>query len=624
MEASDYTFKTTKRRHHWHTNVYKILISAIEKSILQKILEYPNRSFVPGKPILDNFGILFIARNQASTLCVQPIGSASKQISTMKCKKADSESIVQLFRDLHSVPILWRVVSPEHMHIEISNYKHIDFSKLVYYSNPFERLDKLSVYQHLFQSVFRQANASLHYHSNAINYGATLELFFIEHTLLHWDTITRHVIFKFHGYQFMSCHSETYISFEFYVAPFQPLVWGMFISSVVIVALVLSLYKKLKNINSYEAFSPWSFVLANIFEEAVYVPMHLEKQQFFRMVVGGWILMSVVLTNCYNGLMISSLNSPLPRTNIPETFQDLICQDKSILKSYKLGVNLTNWILQRIDESPVKPFDSMCYKILSTQVILLFSQYIFEFLKLFHHTLSRIMYLRIDILVALSQSLTPPQLMDDISMQDIVILLLSKGYNSVVPENFNSSPPAEITLTNMAQIITSVTDEVAMCGRSVLIVDAFEMGFMFADMTKRYFWRKFYKGKDILNFALGGWKFEGEGNSKVPQYFESLFESGIQGRLELEMMMRKYSRNSNYAIPKREDDSVRLRGAILTLFILWGALISLSVLIVIFELRKIICLMVLAVSLKIKHVVIVYGQNFWRTRSQLLKVGEKS
>lgn len=96
---------------------------------------------------------------------------------------------------------------------------------------------------------------------------------------------------------------------------------------------------------------------------------------------------------------------------------------------------------------------------------------------------------------------------------------------------------------------------------------------------------KFYKGKDILNNI-----FEGEGNSKVPQYFQSLFESGIQGRLDLELVKRKCSLRSMMAIPKRKDTPVGLDASICTLFILCGAVIGSSVLIGIIELRKILYL----------------------------------
>lgn len=103
---------------------------------------------------------------------------------------------------------------------------------------------------------------------------------------------------------------------------------------------------------------------------------------------------------------------------------------------------------------------------------------------------------------------------------------------------------------------------------------------------------------------MGGWTFEGEGNSKVPQYFQSLFESGIQACLDFEEVTRRYARYSNYILPKREDNPIRLGDAILTLFVLWGVLICTSVVIGIVELRKILCQAVLAWIRNFKDIIL--------------------
>ncbi|OXA54718.1 hypothetical protein Fcan01_11212 [Folsomia candida] len=287
MRASDHQYKPCKGAVSYyrfaHKNVMKILISAIVKSDLNELFEYPYLEPGSGHPIFDNFGILFLARNQTFHLCVQPIGQTSKSISTMQCKHSGNGSIVQLFRKLISVPILWRVESNKAMHIEESPHGQLDFSKLPFYSNPFNRLENYSVYQHLLQSVFRQANASLYCNYGEwrrFNYGARLQLTRINGL---YDGLERgqSVIFRYNGCQFITCYSQTYISFEFYFSPFPPVVWGILLVSVVIVSVVLTLFKKYTNINSYEAFCPWSFVLANIFEEAGYVPGGLGKQNFF-------------------------------------------------------------------------------------------------------------------------------------------------------------------------------------------------------------------------------------------------------------------------------------------------------------------------------------------------------
>ncbi|OXA47706.1 hypothetical protein Fcan01_17968 [Folsomia candida] len=495
MGASDHQYKHGKPVHSSsfiYKNVFKILVSATEKSKFNTIFEYPYRTPDAGSPIFDYLGVLFLSQDGTFSLCVQPIGVMSKSIYTMNCKNSANEEIVPLFSNLLSIPMVWRLDIKE-ITVAFMNSEFVDISKLAFYANPFNRLSNTSVYQHLLQSVFCHANASLHYHDNPRRhtYGARLGISFMDSTSEKWAR-RRLVAFRFHGYRFITCYSETIISFKFYVSPFQPLLWGMLVASVVTVSIVLILFKKLKNINSYQAFCPWSFVLANIFEETGYVPVHLERQHFFRFVIGSWIMISVILTNCYNGLMISSLNSPLPETNIPETFQDLICQEKDILNKYKEGVNLTGWIsttTQEMGQRFSRPPDSTnCYKILSPDLVGFFMLIIVTAFDIVSHFIDHQLHQFGDVF---------HQWIESIPLDTIVILLLGKR-NSLTFGNFTYSDFHVNNWDNMSIVPpNTINDEILKCGKSVLVSDAYEMGYKFKDMSRKYFWRKFYRGKDI-------------------------------------------------------------------------------------------------------------------------------
>ncbi|OXA39381.1 hypothetical protein Fcan01_25938 [Folsomia candida] len=284
--------------------------------------------------------------------------------------------------------------------------------------------------------------------------------------------------------------------------------------------------------------------------------------------------------------MISSLNSPLPNRNIPQTFQDLLCQGSGILKSYKEGANLTDWILQTAKKVPIVE-STLRYKILSDP-----KGRTFEFLDFMHETFNELYLLRIQPTI---------RLMEVVSLENMLILQFIRGSNTFVPRNYNHTEKFETSPDILLQLKTSVTTEVVKCGKSVLVVDSFEIGFRFNEISKTYSRRKFYKGKEILNSILITWTFEGEGNSKVPQYFQYLFESGIQGRLDMENLKRKHSRNSEHAMVKSEEDKVRLGGAILTLFILCGILIGSSILSVVVELRKRMYWAILRIAVKISN-----------------------
>lgn len=57
------------------------------------------------------------------------------------------------------------------------------------------------------------------------------------------------------------------------------------------------------------------------------MPSRIEKHTFFRILLGVWTIMGVILTNGYNGIMISELNSPRKQSH-PKFFDDLICKNR--------------------------------------------------------------------------------------------------------------------------------------------------------------------------------------------------------------------------------------------------------------------------------------------------------
>ncbi|OXA47932.1 hypothetical protein Fcan01_17215 [Folsomia candida] len=94
-----------------------------------------------------------------------------------------------------------------------------------------------------------------------------------------------------------------------------------------------------------------------MFEEGFPVPTCVAKETFFRIVLGAWCLMSVFLTNCYNGIMTSELNAPLPGRH-PITFNDLrTTQIRQFMWNLQPNISLLH---------PITSFD--CFKLLSKLV----------------------------------------------------------------------------------------------------------------------------------------------------------------------------------------------------------------------------------------------------------------
>ncbi|OXA45905.1 hypothetical protein Fcan01_19304 [Folsomia candida] len=138
----------------------------------------------------------------------------------------------------------------------------------------------------------------------------------------------------FEGYQFLTCYSEPYISLDFYISPFQTEVWvvlGTTISTIIGLTTVLQHFSTLLE---QQPFSIWMYVLATLFDEGGFIPSRAERHTFFRISLGIWGIMSVVLTNGYItplkalpeflGVLLSLASHYSLDHVIPEAFKDLI------------------------------------------------------------------------------------------------------------------------------------------------------------------------------------------------------------------------------------------------------------------------------------------------------------
>lgn len=83
MTATKKYFKQTKSVYHSNKNLYKILVSTIPKSSLEKIFQYPRKQRTKDY-LFNNFGILLLSRNKNFNLCVHPISWEPKNFTMMQ------------------------------------------------------------------------------------------------------------------------------------------------------------------------------------------------------------------------------------------------------------------------------------------------------------------------------------------------------------------------------------------------------------------------------------------------------------------------------------------------------------------------------------------------------------
>ncbi|OXA40643.1 hypothetical protein Fcan01_24504 [Folsomia candida] len=402
------------------------------------------------------------------------------------------------------------------------------------------------------------------------------------------------------GFQFFTCYREQFISFKIYVAPFQPNLWVALIISLVVVITSVSVYKFF---GGYEkvSFSAWLFILATMFEEPGQMAKKIERATYFRLILGSWCLMSIFLTNCYNGLMISELNAPLPSFE-PKTFHELICLklslesterffrsdlpaivDSRIAKELRFVGNLTMWYFNAVITSfefdprsnPHKRDD--CFNLLSIKS----KDKGFSPTSCNPELLSYILSRFEDIMYAWREN-------SFLRNYYNLLLSLSLPIHSHHPKNMTYLKKN----TNLTEMQEKIESEIIKCGKSVYIVKSDVIDAEYVFLSKSYPWRKFYKGKQILESSSYGVAFRMTGISKIPVYFKSFVESGVHGRIEQELIARINEgrdpvEDRDLGKPRKfeEVDSLGFEGTFATFFIIWGIAIGLALPVFVFEVR---------------------------------------
>ncbi|OXA39308.1 hypothetical protein Fcan01_25941 [Folsomia candida] len=396
------------------------------------------------------------------------------------------------------------------------------------------------------------------------------------------------------GFQYLTCYTERFKTFEIYIAPFQPQLWlTLFITLI----LLISIYSYVhRNSN----FSSWLFILATLFEETGYVPSKMERSTFFRFSFGTWCIMSVVITNGYNGIMISELNAPLPSFQ-PENFDDLMCNKLSMSLTDKylsymslpkgsyinrnniskditdvldqISAYIDNLIISKFNYSR-KLRNENCFNLYSAHPQINIGYHwpeFFRFLLLHYHangiaSWGGSSYLR--------------------KQYNIILNFLSPKYLdyplNLIYDYFNTTPLQQ-----------RIEEEIIQCGKTVFIAQSNVVEAEHIFLSKKYPWHKFYKGSEILWVSWYGLAFRYAGFSKIPGYYKSVIESGVYGRIDQELSKRVnldrnpvISRDAQKVSSKRT--GLELEGEFSTFFIIWSSAIAIILPIVAFELRNLI------------------------------------
>lgn len=131
---------------------------------------------------------------------------------------------------------------------------------------------------------------------------------------------------SFEGWNYMTCYTETELSFRFYTDPFEWPVWIFVITTMLTFTILTDVFCtwKLKKIL---ILSSLFFYIGAFLEESSLIS-ELLNHSAFRLGVGPWLLLSSILSNVYVSLILRGLNAPPPPTQF-KTWQSLFTSNCS-------------------------------------------------------------------------------------------------------------------------------------------------------------------------------------------------------------------------------------------------------------------------------------------------------
>lgn len=492
------------------------------------------------------------------------------QVDTQPCIIADgANTVLEMFQINRYPPREWFT---EGKHLGLAkDFKDLDLATLKQSRNPMNREGKvLSVHLDHIQTVFAKDNASLIFNPDiwAQFFQEPKSFFDLGVGKFNEEIL---IFTEVGGYSFLTCYSESGITFGFYLTPFQPELWYALLAFGISLSLALSLYLHWRKIRT--SFAPWMYVLGGLLEDGIPLPGKLENSLVFRLVFGCWIIVGVLLSNCFNGIMITELNAPLQASKI-NNFKDLVCDWQEWKYSYKeMKKNYSNSHCD-FDEYFVRierwltggnqteyPYSSKnCFSLLSFPQK---SSQIPEFFEVLFIT-----YINYKAGLPLFAKKMELQLLYELKLN------LFHPNQRLFPKN-----STDLLHLSHSEWVARVEKEVVECGKTAVVLPR-----KLANAENEYFSRNypaatFYQGKNILQPEPHGIAFKNPGVSKIPVYYKSLIETGIYERLNTEHYARANFRRKRAGKNKPLTDKMKMDGCISTLFIICAGFAGLAFLV---------------------------------------------
>ncbi|OXA42221.1 hypothetical protein Fcan01_22781 [Folsomia candida] len=582
------------RGHDWNfvqsnKNVYPIVLTHFDVLETAKILRIYHR-------ISENFLMAFISHSGLSEVCLMRIGFCIGGRQNFVCKQIGRRRVLANFWKLVTLPKAWSgTYGPIDRQEEYGTLLNKDLPHPR--TNPFGRENSINIPLYMAVIIVTGTNASLEFEQGSISYPIvtieTREVDSFQYQKLSEYSLQYQRLSEFtytSGYQFLTCYAESYLSFDFYLTPFQPTLWVSFLISVLLTFMVLYFYTSWKHHRPPYAVW-WSFV-SLFLDDSSSVPQVIGSALFYRLLFCTWGPVAVLLTNCYSGLMISELNAPLKQARA-RVFEDLVCQSGSNFKIPTVPEELSRWAervpfenykaywgqLFSLDESKLFIRNDFalddCYSMVSSPFQIIgrttyfwYSMLSVEFINNFN--------------LLLSLFIKNPKIPSTLSSDNILTFSFMNPVHRQLPEGMNLT--RNNYSTNELQALAE-RDTINCEGKTVFVstLEAVQSKMVF--LNKHYPSKKFHSGERLLDQAWFGWTFERGGRSSksssvsaVQRNFQALVYSGIYSRLKIEMARKTWLRRNPVANDTTTNivSPLTMNEGLITIFMISGVLLALA------------------------------------------------
>jgi hypothetical protein len=403
--------------------------------------------------------------------------------------------------------------------------------------------------------------------------------------------------------RFISCYEKPTLRFQMYIKPFDVEVWGFLALCCCSIAVLIYIYNRTFHLSG--SFSPIFFFFSTLVEEPYSVPVAIWNSKIFKIITLTWLLMAIVFTNLYIGLMISDVTAPV-RGEIFNTFDKV------------LGMKNDNVMPPEAMASDIKEFWYINY----TSTIRLTGNAIGKFQQGCDRLYARKMYAQYDgsgyeshhaqfrnsdsfaLLQKEDESCTENAKVSNQVRKRFLSIpwmytvfnrlygeirhavrlhldfrYISRTYRFFSPRNRFYPKDPQISDSKIAKIqlysATAIENELVACERSIFLGESKALNHELSYLKINYPRKYFYISNDTLETGWSKpivWMFMNSGSSKVPRYFKMLSEAGIRDVL-LGLRKEKYylKRRSGTQFVQEgmlRGKSIGMSGSIQTIFII--------------------------------------------------------